>query len=46
MDATQFQRIAKALADPRRFEIFEETEGPWHPGYAYYHVLSRTSSDL
>src|ERR1043165_9525859 len=24
MDATQFQRIAKALADPRRFEIFEE----------------------
>src|SRR6185369_10438455 len=24
MDASQFQRIAKALADPRRFEIFEE----------------------
>ena len=24
MDAPQFQRIAKALADPRRFEIFEE----------------------
>jgi ArsR family transcriptional regulator len=24
MDANQFQRIAKALADPRRFEIFEE----------------------
>ena len=24
MDATQFQKIAKALADPRRFEIFEE----------------------
>jgi ArsR family transcriptional regulator, arsenate/arsenite/antimonite-responsive transcriptional repressor len=24
MDATRFQRIAKALADPRRFEIFEE----------------------
>ena len=24
MDAKRFQRIAKALADPRRFEIFEE----------------------
>src|SRR5215471_16152014 len=24
MDANQFQRIAKALADPRRFEILEE----------------------
>src|SRR6266576_4321037 len=24
MDPNQFQRIAKALADPRRFEIFEE----------------------
>src|SRR5262245_25826434 len=24
MDPTRFQRIAKALADPRRFEIFEE----------------------
>jgi ArsR family transcriptional regulator len=24
MDASRFQRIAKALADPRRFEIFEE----------------------
>jgi ArsR family transcriptional regulator len=24
MDATRFLRIAKALADPRRFEIFEE----------------------
>jgi ArsR family transcriptional regulator, arsenate/arsenite/antimonite-responsive transcriptional repressor len=24
MDANRFQRIAKALADPRRFEIFEE----------------------
>ncbi len=24
MDANQFQRIAKALADPRRFEIFVE----------------------
>src|SRR5215470_18021185 len=24
MDTNQFQRIAKALADPRRFEIFEE----------------------
>jgi ArsR family transcriptional regulator len=24
MDAARFQRIAKALADPRRFEIFEE----------------------
>jgi ArsR family transcriptional regulator len=24
MDPSQFQRIAKALADPRRFEIFEE----------------------
>jgi ArsR family transcriptional regulator len=24
MDANQFQRIAKALADPRRFEIFAE----------------------
>src|SRR5262245_41007017 len=24
MDENQFQRIAKALADPRRFEIFEE----------------------
>jgi len=23
MDATQFQKIAKALADPRRFEILE-----------------------
>ncbi len=23
LDATQFQRIAKALADPRRFEILE-----------------------
>lgn len=23
MDATQFHKIAKALADPRRFEIFE-----------------------
>ncbi|MGH9945370.1 MAG: ArsR/SmtB family transcription factor [Pyrinomonadaceae bacterium] len=23
MDATQFHRIAKALADPRRFEIYE-----------------------
>ena len=23
MDATQFQRVAKALADPRRFEILE-----------------------
>jgi ArsR family transcriptional regulator, arsenate/arsenite/antimonite-responsive transcriptional repressor len=27
MDAIQFQRIAKALADPRRFEIFEEMAG-------------------
>ena len=26
MDPNQFQRIAKALADPRRFEIFEEME--------------------
>jgi ArsR family transcriptional regulator len=24
MNASRFQRIAKALADPRRFEIFEE----------------------
>src|SRR5204863_8225379 len=24
MDPNHFQRIAKALADPRRFEIFEE----------------------
>jgi len=24
MDPNRFQRIAKALADPRRFEIFEE----------------------
>jgi ArsR family transcriptional regulator len=24
MEVNQFQRIAKALADPRRFEIFEE----------------------
>ena len=24
MEASQFQRIAKALSDPRRFEIFEE----------------------
>src|SRR4029450_7756050 len=24
MDANRFHRIAKALADPRRFEIFEE----------------------
>jgi ArsR family transcriptional regulator, arsenate/arsenite/antimonite-responsive transcriptional repressor len=24
MDANQFQRISKALADPRRFEILEE----------------------
>jgi ArsR family transcriptional regulator len=24
MDPNQFQRIGKALADPRRFEIFEE----------------------
>src|SRR5262245_30141975 len=24
MDASRFQRIAKALSDPRRFEIFEE----------------------
>jgi ArsR family transcriptional regulator len=24
MDSNRFQRIAKALADPRRFEIFEE----------------------
>jgi ArsR family transcriptional regulator len=24
MDPKQFQRIAKALADPRRFEIFEQ----------------------
>src|SRR2546425_13272819 len=24
MDPSQFQRIAKGLADPRRFEIFEE----------------------
>jgi ArsR family transcriptional regulator, arsenate/arsenite/antimonite-responsive transcriptional repressor len=24
MDASRFHRIAKALADPRRFEIFEE----------------------
>src|SRR5882757_7567929 len=24
MDPKRFQRIAKALADPRRFEIFEE----------------------
>jgi ArsR family transcriptional regulator len=27
MDASQFQRIAKALADPRRFEIFQEMAG-------------------
>src|SRR5215510_2142042 len=27
MDTSQFQRIAKALADPRRFEIFEEMAG-------------------
>ena len=27
MDDRQFQRIAKALADPRRFEIFEEMAG-------------------
>lgn len=27
MDANRFQRIAKALADPRRFEIFEEMAG-------------------
>jgi ArsR family transcriptional regulator len=27
MDARKFQRIAKALADPRRFEIFEEMAG-------------------
>src|SRR6478672_512181 len=24
MDSTRFRRIAKVLADPRRFEIFEE----------------------
>ncbi len=27
MNATQFQRVAKALADPRRFEILEAITG-------------------
>ena len=35
------QQVRSWLNDAR-FEIVEETEGPWDEGYAYHHILSRT----